>query len=152
MGGMYHNGHFYGGGTSTPIQSDPTATSLDANSVPTGATHESVLNNNFVNKNWTKKAVSLQNSALNVTNSIAVSELETAEEIIVCASNQVYKHNFIHVDNISDYNVVNFDNNNATWRLAFNVMVNWSAKTISIVTYYKGGNQVYPLIDAVYYR
>lgn len=49
MGAQYHNGHWYGGGQNIDIQSDPTATSFDANKVPTGATAESVLNSKLGN-------------------------------------------------------------------------------------------------------
>lgn len=151
MSVISHAGEDYGIPT-VNIQDDASATTLDATKVPTGQTMNNVLNSNFVNKNWTKKTISLQNSALNSTSSITVTELTNASELVVCASNQQVKHNFIRVDDNIDTFVLNFDSNNANWRLAFNLSVDWTNKTISIVTYYKGNSQPYPKFDAVYYR
>ena len=63
MGGLYHNGHWYGGGQDIDIQSDPTATSFESGKVPTGDTCKSVLAWKFIKQQATSTDVTVDISA-----------------------------------------------------------------------------------------
>ena len=135
-----------------PVQDDGTATDLTDGALATGRTIESWGNNRYVQKAWTKKTVSLTNTALNSLNTLSVPELANADEVIIRVKNLSSQQHYYRLEGDNVANIVNYDGNSAIWNIQCNVICYFSNNSIGLITHVKGASQPYPIIDAVFYR